>query len=608
MADETKIIKIEIDTGPTEKAAISLKSLMEANKKLREERKLLDITTKEGKAAIDAINQSLDRNDKLIKANSSSLEKQRLNVGNYTKSIQDAIPAMDSMSGGAITAAQGIAAMTKSAVAFIFTPIGAVIGALGLALAALTQYFKGSEEGQDKLGRAMAVGKMLFEQLIVVVEKLGGVVADTLEFLFNGFEAAISLIAPGLSVVIDAITETGVAIAKMEEELGDLEDDLIKNRAQTALEVAQLRTKSLSQEGEQRKKTLQEAIDLEEALASKEVELAQKKLAYFKAEQAQRGAITGEEKTRIAELEAAVIDAEARKFEATLRFDKEIEALNEKAEARRKKEYDTRIAELQRLSDALFNSELKEVENQTKLQEEYRKTQEELAKLVATKDEYNQLVDLSSALAEQEKLDKEEQAVVTQQVANSTANDNTQKQAAIRNAQVYSTSLGQLSGVLRQNTALQKGLASAQAVINTFLGATNVLTAKPPLPFPLNIIALTATIASGLAAVAQINGVGFASGGYTGAGGKYEPAGVVHRGEFVVPSETVRAFGPDYFASRYLPGYADGGLVTNQAVQSTNEQASIARALRSMPAPVLNYKEFTDFSGRVDIKDSFASL
>ena len=36
---------------------------------------------------------------------------------------------------------------------------------------------------------------------------------------------------------------------------------------------------------------------------------------------------------------------------------------------------------------------------------------------------------------------------------------------------------------------------------------------------------------------------GYASGGYTGDGGKYEAAGTVHRGEWVIRSEAVRAYG-----------------------------------------------------------------
>ena len=55
-------------------------------------------------------------------------------------------------------------------------------------------------------------------------------------------------------------------------------------------------------------------------------------------------------------------------------------------------------------------------------------------------------------------------------------------------------------------------------------------------PYPANIIAMasiaaqTASIVSNIQAV---SGVGFASGGYTGPGGKYQPAGIVHKGEYV---------------------------------------------------------------------------
>lgn len=52
---------------------------------------------------------------------------------------------------------------------------------------------------------------------------------------------------------------------------------------------------------------------------------------------------------------------------------------------------------------------------------------------------------------------------------------------------------------------------------------------------------------------------GYASGGYTGDGGKYEPAGVVHRGEYVINAASTRKLGLGYLNS--LNGYANGGLV-----------------------------------------------
>jgi lambda family phage tail tape measure protein len=51
--------------------------------------------------------------------------------------------------------------------------------------------------------------------------------------------------------------------------------------------------------------------------------------------------------------------------------------------------------------------------------------------------------------------------------------------------------------------------------------------------------AILTAILKGLVAAARAS-AGFAEGGYTGTGGKYEPAGVVHRGEFVMPQTITR--------------------------------------------------------------------
>lgn len=56
---------------------------------------------------------------------------------------------------------------------------------------------------------------------------------------------------------------------------------------------------------------------------------------------------------------------------------------------------------------------------------------------------------------------------------------------------------------------------------------------------------------------------GFADGGFTGAGGKNEPAGIVHRGEFVFSKEAVDRIGAARLDAmhNHLKGYSVGGLV-----------------------------------------------
>lgn len=77
---------------------------------------------------------------------------------------------------------------------------------------------------------------------------------------------------------------------------------------------------------------------------------------------------------------------------------------------------------------------------------------------------------------------------------------------------------------------------------------------------------------------------GFAEGGYTGFGGKYDPAGIVHKGEFVIPADVVSQQGPAYFDNLVgqlrvkrpslpsLPGFAEGGMAG--AVPTMGPQSS----------------------------------
>ncbi|EKP2402377.1 phage tail tape measure protein, partial [Escherichia coli] len=68
--------------------------------------------------------------------------------------------------------------------------------------------------------------------------------------------------------------------------------------------------------------------------------------------------------------------------------------------------------------------------------------------------------------------------------------------------------------------------------------------------------------------------IGFAGGGFTGTGGKYEPAGIVHRGEFVFTKEATSRIGVGNLY-RLMRGYATGGYVgTPGSMADSRSQAS----------------------------------
>ncbi|UMT13257.1 phage tail tape measure protein [Escherichia coli] len=75
-----------------------------------------------------------------------------------------------------------------------------------------------------------------------------------------------------------------------------------------------------------------------------------------------------------------------------------------------------------------------------------------------------------------------------------------------------------------------------------------------------------ASASGGTAIQAAAANFHFATGGFTGTGGKYEPAGIVHRGEFVFTKEATSRIGVGNLY-RLMRGYAEGGYVGGSGSQ-----------------------------------------
>ncbi|ATM23936.1 phage tail protein [Raoultella ornithinolytica] len=105
------------------------------------------------------------------------------------------------------------------------------------------------------------------------------------------------------------------------------------------------------------------------------------------------------------------------------------------------------------------------------------------------------------------------------------------------------TMFGEQSAMYKAAFVTQKAFAIAQAALQLPMAMGQALAG---LPFPANlaavaqVIALMSTITSSITSAA---GVGFASGGYTGPGGKYQPAGIVHKGEYVFDQASTNRIG-----------------------------------------------------------------
>lgn len=603
MADkkETIILDFQVDTTSAVK---SIANLTKANKDLREERKNLDLSSKEGKARIVEINDALDENNKTIKENSSALEKQRMNVGNYTTALDRLIPGLSGMTAG-------IWSTVEAGLAFIATGYGAIIVALGAALAALSAYFKSSEEGQDRWNKIVAVGSAVVEQLKNYVEDTGEliyrvfteprkVMAEFIDFVKDGVTKAVlgwKLVLDGiahgsmeeikagfkelkesqeigLKVItdgwnkfkdsIDAGIESGKKMADLQSKLDKDERKLIVERAKINKDVAELREKAVHEEGDAKRTLINEAIELEKKLADQEVAHAKIKQQLAEEELKNNGD-DKDAKLKVAQAIAEVTNQESQRYEATLRFEKQIEALDQAEEKRKddlaKAEKD-RQEQISKDTIAALN-----------------KTQAEITKNAAT-----------------QKKNDEEAAAAKKKVDDATSKSITDNMDAILGTQKINYSAG--FALFKKGAITQLTTDTNKAAMASYAALSGIPIVGPV----LGAIAYAAAYAKGLSTIAAIAGLNlFSEGGYTGHGSKNQPAGIVHAGEVVWSQADVMAVGGPAIANAMRPSYADGSIVANSMTRGMNGDYGPKIEVN------LGLKEFNEFSSRVKLKESITT-
>ncbi|MHA3104683.1 transglycosylase SLT domain-containing protein [Acinetobacter sp. ANC 3791] len=144
------------------------------------------------------------------------------------------------------------------------------------------------------------------------------------------------------------------------------------------------------------------------------------------------------------------------------------------------------------------------------------------------------------------------------------------------------SAFGEQSAAYKAAFAVQKAFAIAQSMI----AIQTALALAMDAPFPQSlaqyaiVAAQTASIIGNISSVAA----GFSDGGYTGTGGKYDVAGIVHKGEVVWSQEDVARSGGVGAVERArrggVSGYADGGVVGGfTGLDASASQSRIANQL-----------------------------
>ena len=470
MADINIKAKIEVDTGNTENKVQGVQTGME----------------KAGKTIQDTGNKT--------KETSGHFGKLKEGLGNLPGPVGSVVSAFDGLK--------------KAFVAIIMNPVGlvlaAIVATLGLLYAAFTNTFAGGKKVEEIFAGIKATGQALLDNL----DKIGSAIKNV--FTFN-FSAA----KKDLQDIGDAAVNAYGKMANLTKQAQDLKKEQLQNDlegAERAKKLAILREQASDETipAAKRKAALLELRKDAEQNAKDDIELAKRvtenQIAQLTLQK--DGALKNQEE--INKLKIDQINVETDNANELRRIAKQITAID-KAEQQARAENAKKLAdELKKIEEdkekarqAGFKFDMLVLDRREKMAQQAIEDAKKLASEEDAQMAKNwDMVELDAAktIASKEKVITKEK----KDAADVLALEN-EKRTAL---QLTGQALNAVGEILGKQTAAGKALGTATALINTFLGITEIWRNKTTIPEPFGTIqkiaATTVAAASGFAAVKGI--------------------------------------------------------------------------------------------------------
>jgi hypothetical protein len=485
--------------------------LRETNLELTKEQKARRVLTEEQKVANKTLKETVKEQDKLT----------------------GVVGLVDKATGGAITSMRGfyrtildaVKGMNLFKIAFLASGIGLLLTAVTGIIAA----FKRSEAGQEKFQIALAAIGAVTNQVMDAFASLGELIIDVFtkpqevfKSFADGFKKFISdpigtikgAYNDAKEAVTDFIEETKTEISAMTEitkarqKAHHIDRALKTERAEADRKINDIRLQAEDRENNnatQRIALLKEAQRLEEEITQKEI-ISQRIKIKAQADEMALGKTTIEDKDKLAEMQAKLIQLDTKKLRSQRLLQTQITTATNEEKAEKQRKIDEAAAELEKEAEA----ELARLERIKQIQDEFEQQQLEEN---AIKEEEKAEIQKTKELAELESLNatEEEKAKIIaywngqiQKGKDADIKADAERDKIERNAKLAmakSTFLG-IAQLLGENSKAGKAAAAAAALINTYQGITAELATKTVTPFEIGLK---------IANVATIAGIGFKS-------------------------------------------------------------------------------------------------
>lgn len=597
-------------------------------------------STKTGKLLSDQINAL----NESVKEQEAAIGDHRRNVGNYTESV---VQAFDQ-------AGVGVGGFMNKLKAFFANPWAILVGAIVTAFKALVDAFKGSEDRMRELQSAFAP----FEGVINTVKQgldafakvIGGVVVEALGKMAEGMQWLLEKIDAfgeflgkdwDFSERVAANAQATKQIAAQEQELIDKKRAWVVEEAQINSQISELRAKAAEKDKyttDQRIAFMEQARDLELKAANTRKQIAQDELnlAELQAAQSENDAAAND----------ALAAAKAKVIEQTTNYNNKVRELNGTLSELRKttEEYKATLSagdlvltdeEVNNIVASYMNMGAKVAATMEELQEEYgvnllkREEEEEdvpdptvaAARIGWTEEALDYYKDLLSQGLDAHTAYTEAQQKNNDILAAQEKAMQAQREALMKNAvSVYANTFGQISNMLAQygkeNEAASKAskafammqvlLANGVSIAEGAKGMAAGIASAAATPFPANIPAMISVVAQIGAIVGTVaNTMAQAKQIVDGANaGSFEGGGVVKGNSYTGDKLTANVNSGEVILNREQQGQLLFNMANAQAavaqIDYERMQAAFLAAVRELPAPVLVYSEFEDFTQGVE--------
>jgi uncharacterized phage infection (PIP) family protein YhgE len=522
MADVNIVGKISVDAGQSTKSIADLKKEINESKKALEGAKIGSV---EYKAAQDKLSKSTEEL-------SQSTAKSTGGFGKLKEGLGGVIPGFSGASSGA-------AGLGKQLMLLVVNPIVLILAAIVGGLTLLFKAFASTNEGADKLAQMMAglsaTIDVVRDRILVVGEALkkffsgdfkgaidtgrqavagfGAEVAKEFQEAANGVKA--------LQEVEDAVRSLGVSRAKLNRDLAN------------AKEIISDETASYKD----KKKAIEEVRIAEEAQTKAELANAQKKLAAITKANSLSDTSDADLQKQ-ADAEAALFNLQQQSAQNRKILNKQeraaesqerirVDAISKARDERIKAERDKKSKDL----DDYIKNEVDKVKAEKLVIDDMNRVASEFDKIEKEKKEKERAEDIAKKVADGKFL--EQQVAFKKKLGEAEVLTRLAQQSEI-NASLENSIL-----IFGKTSIAGKALAISQALINTYLGATSVLSSKSTLPSPFDFIAkavnVAAVLASGFSSIKAITAVKVPGGG--GGGSVPRPSGAASTAP-VLPQQT----------------------------------------------------------------------